>query len=328
MAHFMNRRRVLAATAATAAMAAAPGLHAQSDAWPSRPVKLLVPFPPGGGADAVGRLVGQRLAAMWGQPVVIDNRPGASTMIASEVVARSAPDGYTLVLSVTNHSSNPAMFARVPYDTVKDFTPIIMMGSAPAVLVTNPQLPVRSTRELIALMREKPGKLSYGSAGNGSIGHMAGELFKQMARVDMVHVPYKGTGPAELDLIGGQIEVMFTGVVTGAPQIRGGRMRGLAVASRTRSEVLPELPTVAEDLPGFESGIWYGLLGPAGMPNALVQRIYRDTAKVVQEPEVRQKLVSLGAEPIAMAPEPFREHIAAEVVKFQQLVKAAGIKPE
>jgi tripartite-type tricarboxylate transporter receptor subunit TctC len=322
-----DRRRMVAATAAMAAWAAAPALRAQ-EAWPSRPVKLLIPFPPGGGADAVGRLVGQRLAALWGQPVVIDNRPGASTMIASEAVARSAPDGYTLVLSVSNHSSNPAMFAKVPYDTVKDFTPLVMLGSAPAVLVTNPKLPVRTTREVIALLREKPGKLSYGSAGNGSIGHWAGELFKQMAKVDMVHVPYKGTGPAELDLIGGTLDLMFTGVVTAAPQIRAGRMRGIAVAGRTRSEVLPELPTVADELPGFESGIWYGLLGPAGMQVSLVQRIYRDTLKVMQEPEVRQKLVSTGAEPIGMAPDAFRDYIVAEVSKFQQLARSAGIKPE
>ena len=323
----LTRRSALALAGAVPLLHALPAT-AQADAWPTRPVRLLVPFPPGGGADLIGRLFGQRLSALWGQPVVIENRPGASTMIAEEMVARAAPDGYTLVLSVSNHSSNPAMFAKVPFDTIKDFTPITMISSAPAVLVVNPSLPVKTTRELIALMKDKPGKLSYGSAGNGSIGHLAGELFKQMARVDMVHVSYKGTGPAELDLIGGTIDVMFTGLVTGAPQVKAGRMRGIAIAGRTRSEILPDLPTVQEEVPGFESGIWYGLLGPAGLPPAISARIHRDTTKTLQEPDVRQRLLAQGAESIGSTPEQFRAYIVDEVARFQQLVRNAGIKSE
>lgn len=322
-----SRRRAVLALGALGAALAAPSIRAQAT-WPTRPVKLMVPFPPGGGADFVARLVGKQLGELWGQPVVIDNKPGASTMIASEAVARSEPDGHTLLLAVSNHSSNPAMFSRIPYDTLKDFAPITMLGSAPMVVVTHPNVPAKTMRELVALMQSRPGKLSYGSAGNGSVGHLAGEMFKQMAKVDILHVPYKGTGPAEIDLMAGTIDMMFTGVVSAAPQIRAGKMRGISVGSRTRSSVLPELPPVHDDLPGFESAIWYGLLGPAGMPRNVVAKIHADAVRVINDPEVRQKLLGQGAEPIGSSPEEFRRHIEMEVEKFRQVVKAAGIKVE
>lgn len=326
----LTRRRLVAGGACAALLPALlqQPASSQGEPWPAKPIRLLVPFPPGGGADFIGRMIGQRLATLWGQPVVVDNKPGASTMIASEMVAKAAPDGYTLVLAVSNHSTNPAMFTRVPYDTLKDFTPITMIGDAPAVLVVHPGIVAKTTKDLLALLRDKPGKLNYASAGNGSVGHLAGELLKQMAKVDMVHVSYKGTGPAELDLMGGTIDLMFTGIVTAAPQIRAGKMRGIATGGSTHSSVLPELPPLADDVPGFESSIWYGLLGPAGLPPAVTAKIQGDVARVIQEPEVRQKLLGQGVEPIGSTPNAFRAHIAMEVAKFHQLVKAAGIERE
>ena len=301
----------------------------QASPWPARPVRMLVPFPPGGGADFVARLVGSSLADIWGQPVVIENRPGASTMIAHEAVAKATADGYTLVMAVSNHTSNPALFSRIPYDTVKDFTPVTVVGSAPMVLVVNPRLPAKTLPELLALMRERPGKLSYASAGNGSVGHLGGELLKQVTGVDMVHVAYKGTGPAELDLIGGHVDLMFTGMVTAVPQIKAGRMRGIAVGSLARSTTLPDLPTIDEaGAPGFESSIWYGILGPAGMPRDVVAKIQADVGKVLQAPEARGKLLSQGAEAIGSTPEQFTRRIDAEIAKWNTLVKAAGIKSE
>ncbi|MBI2736929.1 MAG: tripartite tricarboxylate transporter substrate binding protein [Rhodospirillales bacterium] len=325
--HRIPRRDVLG-TAAAFFMSAASA-RAQQAAWPARPVKILVGFPPGGGADAIARVIAKWLSERWGQPVVVDNKPGASTMIASEVVARSAPDGYTLLLAVSNHTSNPALFSRVPYDTRRDFTPIIMIGAAPAVLVVNPGLPAKSMPELLALLRAKPGKLTYGSAGNGSIGHFAGEMLKQKAGVDMVHVPYKGTAPAETDLMGGFVDLMFTGTVTALPQIKAGRMRGIAVGSRKRLAVLPDLPTVDEaGVPGFESGIWYGLLGPAGLPTAITEKINHDVMKALQENEVSSQLLTLGAAPIGNTPAEFARQIEEEIVSFEKLVKAAGISGE
>lgn len=328
MMNTITRRRLIAAALAWVSMMPALAV-AQADAWPNRPVRMLVPFPPGGGADFIARLFGQRLSELWRQPVVIENKPGASTMIAAEAVAKAPPDGHTLLLTVSNHTSNPALFSKIPYDTQKDFTPITMIGRAPMVLVVNPGVPAKNAQELIALLREKPGKLSYSSAGNGSVGHLSGELLKQMAKVDMVHVAYKGTAPAELDLMGGTIDLMFTGMVTAAPQIRAGKMRGIAVGSTTRSPLLPDLPTLDEaGVPGFESSIWYGLLGPARLPPAITAKIYADVARTLQEPEVKAKLLSQGADAIGSSPEQFRSRIAAEITTFERLVKAAGIKSE
>lgn len=324
----ITRRRIVATSLACAVMLPVVAM-AQSDAWPNRPVRMLVPFPPGGGADFVARLVGQRLSELWRQPVVIENRPGASTMIAAEAVAKSPPDGYTLLLTVSNHTSNPALFSKIPYDTQKDFTPITVIGSAPMVLVVNPALPAKTAKELLTLLREQPGKLNYASAGNGSVGHLAGELMKQMAKVDMVHVSYKGTAPAELDLIGGSINLMFTGMVTAVPQIKAGRMRGIAVGSSTRSVSLPDLPTLDEAaVPGFESSIWYGLLGPVGLPPSVTAKVYTDVVKVLQEPEVKARLLSQGVDAIGSSPEQFRSQIATEIARFDRLIKAAGIKSE
>jgi tripartite-type tricarboxylate transporter receptor subunit TctC len=302
---------------------------AQPAAWPSHVVKIAVGFPPGGGADAVARTVGQRLAEIWGQPVVVENKPGASTMIASESVARSAPDGYALLLAVSNHTSNPSLFSRIPYDTRKDFTPVVLIGAAPMILVVNPRLQAKSFAELLALIRQQPGKLSYASAGNGSVGHLAGELLKQNAGLDMVHVSYKGTAPAEADLMAGFVDLMFTGMVTALPQVRTGRMRGIAVGSKNRSTLLPDLPTIAESgVPGFEASIWYGLLGPAGMPRDVTQKVYQDVKRILQENSIRTGLLNQGIETTAGSPEEFQRQIDDELGKFDRLIKATGMKGE
>lgn len=298
-------------------------------AFPDKPVRLVVPYPVGGATDGSARILAERLSQAWGQPVIVENRPGASTMIASEAVARASPDGCTLLLAVSNHASNPALFDRVPYDTRKDFTPISMVGSAPLVLVVSPKLPVNSTAELLALMRQQPGKLSYGSAGNGSVGHLAGEMFKRMAGVDMVHVPYKGTAPAETDLMAGVLDLMFTGMVTAVPQVNAGRMRGIAVGGLVRSKVLPALPTLDEaGVTGFQAGIWYGVLGPAALPGEIVARIHQDVVTVLKDADVRARLLSQGAESIGNAPEAFRRQIDEEITVVERLVKAAGIRSE
>jgi tripartite-type tricarboxylate transporter receptor subunit TctC len=329
MAHDGRRRAWLRAGAAAAAgVGFAPGGARGAD-WPARPVRMVVGFPPGGGADAVARMLAERFAELWGQSVVVDNRPGASTMIASEAVARAAPDGHTLLLAVSNHTSNPALFAKVPYDTRADFTPISVVASAPLLLVVNPKVPASSLRELLTLARASPGKLSYASAGNGSVGHLAGELLKQQAGVDMVHVSYKGTGPAEVDLMAGTFDLMFTGMVTAVPQVKAGRMRPIAIGSLRRSQALPEVPTVEEaGVAGFEAGIWYGLLGPGGLPAAIVERIHRDVVRTVQDPAVRTRLTNQGAEAIAGSPAEFRRQIDAEIARNDRLVKSAGIKSE
>ncbi|MBL8386090.1 MAG: tripartite tricarboxylate transporter substrate binding protein [Burkholderiales bacterium] len=325
----LTRRRFVASGTALAVGAGVGPALGQSAAWPTRPVRMLVPFPPGGGADFIARMLGQKLAEIWGQQVLVDNRPGASTMIAHEAVAKAAPDGYTLILAVSNHASNPALFSKIPYDTVKDFTPITVVGSAPMVLVVNPRLQARTLQELLAAMREKPGRMSYASAGNGSVGHLGGELLKQLTGVDMVHIAYKGTGPAELDLIGGTVDLMFTGMVTAVPQIKAGKMRGVAVGSLMRSSALPELPSISEaGVPGFESSIWYGLLGPAGLPREIVAKVHADTLKVLQLPDTRSRLLSQGAEAIGSTPEQFARQIEAEIARWIKLVKAAGIKSE
>lgn len=324
-----GRRTWLRAGAAGAAALGLAPLGARGADWPVKPVRLLVGFPPGGGADAVARMLAERFAELWGQSVVVDNRPGASTMIASEAVARAAPDGHTLLLAVSNHTSNPALFAKVPYDTRGDFTPISVVASAPLLLVVNPKVPAASLRELLAIARGSPGKLSYASAGNGSVGHFAGELLKQQAGVDMVHVSYKGTGPAEVDLMAGTVDLMFTGMVTAVPQVKAGRMRPIAVGSARRSSALPDVPTVDEaGVAGFEAGIWYGLLGPAGLPAGVVERIHRDVARTVQDPAVRARLTGLGAEAIAGTPAEFRRQIDAEIARNDRLVKSAGIRSE
>ena len=307
------------------AMTAADAL---AQPYPSKPIRLVVPFPAGGTTDILAREVGQRLALSLGQPVVIDNRPGAAGNIGSEHVAKSAPDGYTLLMAtVGTHAINPNLYARMPYDHVKDFVPVVLVAGVPNVLEVTPSLPVNSVADLIKLAKEKPGKINFASSGSGTSIHLSGELFKTMAGVDMTHVPYKGSAMAITDLIGGQVQVMFDNLPSSLPQIKAGKLRAIAVTSAQRAPALPDVPTIAESgLPGFEATSWFGLVAPAGTPSSIVGRINADVNQWLQSPEAKEKLLAQGAVAAGGSPEQFAAYIHTETEKWARVVKASGAK--
>ena len=315
-------------TAIMLAMLGAAAAPAE-DAYPSRPVHIFVPYPPGGAVDIVARTLGDELAKRWGQPVVIENRPGAGGIVAEQALAQSPPDGYTLIVVATGHALNGFFYGTLPYDPFKDFTPISLIGSSPNMLLVRSDSPYQSVGDVIAAARAKPGQLSYGHAGNGTSSHLAGELFKYMAKIDITAVPYKGGAPALTDLIGGHIPLTFNNIPEAMGQIRAGAARPLGVTTATQSPVLPNVPTIAEAaLPGYETGVWWGVLAPAGLPAAITAKLANDCAEVVQLPAVRQKLLQLGATPIGSAPDVFAKLIRDEYEKWGPIIKAAGIKVE
>ena len=307
------------------ALACCGAAFAQS--YPSKAVRMIVPFPPGGGTDYTARLIGQKLSETWKHPVVIENRPGASTIIGSDLVAKSAPDGYTLLMGSTNHTINPSLIAKLPYDTIRDFTPITVALTSSYVLVVHPSLPAKNVKELIALARARKGEINYSSSGTSGPQHLAGELFKWMAKVDIVHVPYKGGGPAVTALVGGHVQMQFATPPSALPYLTEGRLRPLAVSSAKRSESFPELPTIAEAaLPGYEAVTWWGLLGPARLPREIVTKIHADVVKVVQMPDVRERLAREGVTAAATTPEQFQAMIDRDIVLHAKIVKAANIR--
>ncbi len=325
---FRKALRVLWGVAIVAVLGVAGGALAQAPAYPSKPIRLVVPFPPGGATDILAREVAQKLTEAWGQSVVVDNRPGAGGNIGAELVARAAPDGYTLLMgTVGTHAINASLYAKLPYDHVKDFAPVILVAGVPNVLVVNPALPVNTVAELIAYAKANPGKLNFASSGNGTSIHLSGELFKVMAGVQMTHVPYKGSAPAVADLISGQVQLMFDNLPPSLPQIKAGKLRALAVTSATRAPALPDVPTIAEaGLPGFEASSWFGVLAPAGTPPAIVARLNAEIAKWLASPEAREKLSKQGANAAGGSPEDFAKHIAAETTKWAKVVKDSGAK--
>jgi len=305
------------------------GLCAHAQDYPSRPVRIVVPFAPGGPNDIIVRVVAQKLTEAWGQPVVVENRPGAGGNIGTDFVAKAAPDGYTL-LSVGPGSLiiNP-LFGKVPYDTARDFAPVTLMARAPNALVAHPSLPARSVKELIALARSQPGRINYGSGGNGSTPHLAGALFAAMAGIALTHVPYKGTAPATADLIGGQVQIAFLGIPTVLPHVKSGKLRILAVTGKHRSPELPGVSTVDEGgVPGYELSPWYGLLAPAGAPREIVARLAAEVTKIVRAAEIRDKLAVQGAEVAGGSPEEFAAVIQADSLTWSRVVKDAGIRGE
>jgi tripartite-type tricarboxylate transporter receptor subunit TctC len=308
-----------------AVLAFASAAHA--DDYPTRPIKLIVPFAPGGGNDTVARLVGEGLTAELAQPVVIDNRPGAGGIIGAEAVARAAPDGYTLFLGgVGSHAINPNLHAHLSYDPIKDFAPITLVASAPLVLVVHPSVPANSVRELIALAKAQPGRLNYASNGNGSSSHLAAVMFASMTGIDIVHVPYKGLSPALADLIGGQVQLMFSSVVAIVPQVKAGKLRALAISSKDRLSLLPELPTIAESgVAGYQSSSWYGILAPAGTPPAIVNRLNAALVKVIAQSAFREALAREGADPVGNSPEAFGAFIAAEKQRLGDVIRQAKL---
>jgi tripartite-type tricarboxylate transporter receptor subunit TctC len=301
--------------------------HAVAQSYPAKPITIVVPYPPGGPTDIVARLVGQKLSERVGQQVVIDNRPGAGGNVGAALVARAAPDGYTLLLGTTAHAINPSVFTTLNYNFVKDFSPVILLTSLPLVVVTNAALPVKNIQELIALAKSKPNQLAYASSGNGQSTHLAAELFKTMAGVSMTHVPYKGSAPALTDLAGGQVSVMFDTMLSAMPQVKGGRLNALAVTTATRSGAAPNLPTVAESgVPGYEAVAWSGLLAPAHTPADVVTKLNTEINAVLKQPDVRKRLLNDGADPVGGSAEQFSSHVVKEVQKWANVAKASGAK--
>ncbi|MGK2899080.1 MAG: tripartite tricarboxylate transporter substrate binding protein [Burkholderiaceae bacterium] len=300
---------------------------AWSQAFPSRPIRMIVPYPPGGAVDPIARTIAQKLTESWGQPVVVDNKPGAGTIIGTDSLAKAAPDGYTVILASSNHAVNPAMYAKMPYDPVKDFAPISLVSIIPVMLSVNPKLAVTTQKELIELLKVKPGSLNYSSTGNGSTSHLAGELFKSMAGVSMVHVPYKGSGPSVMATIAGETSVVFDSIFSQLPQVKAGKLRALSVTGSKRTALAPELPTAAEaGLPGYEAYSWVGFLAPAGTPREIIQKWQQEVSRILQLPEVQVRQTSQGVEPIGSTSEYFSEFIKTELVKWGKVVKDAGIK--
>jgi len=296
--------------------------------YPTKPIRLVVPFPPGGATDILARDVAQKLTEAWGQSVIVDNRPGAGGNIGSELVAKSAPDGYTLEMgTVGTHAINASLYAKMPYDHVKDFTPVILVAGVPNVLVVNPALPANSVAELIAYAKANPGKLNFASSGNGTSIHLSGELFKVMAGVQITHIPYKGSAPALQDLLSGQVQMMFDNLPPSLPQIKAGKLRALAVTSLIRAPALPDVPTLSESgLPGFEASSWFGILAPAGTPAPIVAKLNAEIAKWLATPEAKEKLAKQGANAAGGTPDDFAKHIAAETAKWAKVVKDSGAK--
>jgi tripartite-type tricarboxylate transporter receptor subunit TctC len=312
-----------------ALLVALSGLAAAQGAYPSKPVHLFVPFPPGGAVDIVARTLGDELARRWNGTVVVENRPGAGGVIATEVAAKAPPDGYTLIIVATGHALNPHLYAKLPYDSFNDFTPITLIGTSPNMLLVRSDSPFKSLGDVIAAARAHPGELSFGHAGNGTSPHLAGELLKYMAKVDITAVPYKGGAPALADLIGGHIPMTFNNIPESIAQIMAGTVRPLGVTTAMRSPVLPNVPTIAESgLPGFDTGVWWGMLAPARLLPDIKAKLARDSMDAVQAPAVKARLLALGATPIGGSPDDFAALIRADYEKWGPIIKAAGIRGE
>jgi tripartite-type tricarboxylate transporter receptor subunit TctC len=319
----MSSRAV--AVVLVAALLAGVAGPALAQGYPTKPIRVVVPFPPGGISDVLSRILGVKLTESLGQPIVIENRAGAGTTIAAAEVAKSAPDGYTLYFAdVTTQAINATLYRKLPYDTVKDFSPITMVAFTPLILVVHPSVPARSVKELIDLAKSKPGQLNMASSGNGTITHLAGELFKSMAGLDMLHVPYTGSAPAATALLGGQVSLLFSSVPPALPHVKTGRLRGLAVTTARRSPALPDIPTMSETLPGFELTLWSAVLGPAGIPREIVNKLNAEIAKALKLPDVRERFALQSAEPSPSTPEELAAHIRADIDKLGKLVKASG----
>jgi tripartite-type tricarboxylate transporter receptor subunit TctC len=314
--------------AALAVFATAGAAVAQSD-YPSRPVHILVPYPAGGGVDIVARTLGDELSKHWGQPVIIENRPGAGGVIASQAVAAAPKDGYLLIVVASGHATNPFLYASLPYDTFKDFTPISLLSSSPNILLVRADSPFKTVADLITEAKKKPGSLSFGHAGNGTSTHLAGELFKSLAKIDITGIPYKGGAPVITDLLGGHLPISFNNAPESLGQIAAGTLRALAVTSATRAAFLPDVPTIAEaGVPGYDTAVWWGLLGAGNLPAAITAKIAKDTTEAMKSPSIKERLAKLGATSIGSSPQDFAKLIQSDYDKWGPIIKAAGIKAE
>ena len=315
-----------AAVAALMMVAAAAAASAQS--FPSRPVHIFVPYPAGGGVDVLTRTLGDVVSRQWGQSVVVENRPGAGGVIASQAVVTSAPDGYTLIMVASGHATNPLLYAKIPYDTFKDFTPISLLASSPNILLVRADSPFRTMGDLIAAAKAKPGSLSFAHAGTGTSTHLAGELLKSLAKIDLNAIPYKGGAPSINDLLGGQIPISFNNGPESVGQLQAGTLRALAVTTAERAPFLPDVPSMSEAVPGYDTGVWWGLLGPANMPADVLAKLSQDFVAALNTDSVKERLGKLGALPIGSSPQQFDARIHADYDKWGPIIQAAGMKPE
>jgi len=328
MAGPIRRRAAIIALAAFACTAPGPAARAQ-DTFPSKPVHFLVPFPPGGAVDIVARTLADELGKRWPTNIIIDNRPGAGGVIAAEAAAKAPPDGYTLIIVASGHAIVPFLYAKLPYDVFADFTPITLLGNSPNLVLVRADSPIRTLADLIAMARAKPGQLSYGHAGNGTSPHLAGELLKVTAKIDITSVPYKGGAPALNDLLGGHIPLGFNNVPESIAMVQSGMVRPLAVTTAKRSPILPDVPTIDESgIKGYDTGVWWALLAPAGLPADIKAKIYRDAADAMKSPAVKTRFQTLGAVPVGSTPEEIAALIRSDYEKWGPIIKAAGIKAE
>lgn len=317
-------------------MAAAPcvllamfGVAAAADTYPRHSVRLIVPYPPGGAGDIVGRLLSSRLGENLGQQIVVDNRGGGAQLIATEIAAKAPADGYTLFLASATHSINPGLQKKLPYDTVKDFASISLVTSSPLVFVANQSLGISNIKELVAAAKAQPGRIAYASSGPGTGGHLAVELLSWMAGISLTHVPYKGAGPALIDVIAGQVQIMCTSPLPAMPHVKSGKLRALAMTGSARSRATPEIPTVAEaGYPGYETSLWYALLAPARTPRAIISRLHDETVKVIKAPGMAEQLLAQGAEPIGSSPQEFDAYLRTEIDRWTKLIARANIRSE
>ena len=329
----MRRRRLTAVKRCVRLLAvfclacAASGIHAQ--AFPSRPVRLVVPYPPGGANDTVVRLLAPKMTEQLGQNVVIDNRGGGNTIIGSELVAKAVPDGHTLLIIAAGHAINPSLYPKLPYDTARDFAPVTLIGDGAYVLVAHPSLGVSTPADLIAVAKARPGQIAYASSSIGNLTHLAAELFNSLAGIKMLHVPYKGGNPAMVDLLGGRVSVFFSTVAVARPHLQSGKIKGLGVTTAKRSLALPNMPTIAEaGLPGYEVSGWYGLVAPAKTPAAAIARVHSVVQVAIKQPEIREKLLSVGVDAVESTTAQFGRRITSELAKWEKVVKPLGITPE
>lgn len=310
-------------------LAGAAGTAVAQD-YPAKPVRLIVPFPPGGGNDTIARLLGQKLSPVLGQQVLVDNRPGAAGAIGAELAAKAAPDGYTLFLAgVATHGINPNLQKKLAYDPVRDFHGVSLIASAPLLVVVHPSLPAKTVRQLVALARAKPGAINFASNGTGGSSHLAVEMFKMMTGTDMVHIPYKGLSLALTDLLSGQVEVMFSSAVAMLPQVKAGKLRAIAMTGAKRASAIPDIPTVAEaGVPGYETGSWYGIVAPARTPRPIIERLGREIAAITKAPEISDRLTNEAVIPVGSTPDEFDAHIRRELARWEKVIRAAKLTPD
>jgi len=323
MSSFCRTARALVALAVTSLAATSI-----SAAYPEKPIRLIVPFAPGGGLDITARLIGHKLTEKWGQNVVVDARPGAATIVGTEIAARAVPDGYTLLMVTTTFAINPGLYAKLPYDPVRDFSPVTQLNSQPNIIVVNPSLAARSVKDLIALGKAKPGELTFATPGAGSAPHLSAEMFQRAAGISMIHVPYKGIPPAVTDVVGGRVTMLFTTTISAAPHIKSGKLRAVAITSAARQPAMPDVPTVGETLPGYRAEAFQGMLAPAGVPKAIVEQLAAEIARIVKLPDIAQRFELDGAAPVGSTPSQFTAFLKSETQKWRKVIQDAGIKPE